>query len=81
MDLCFSDSSAEDIIVDCLAVGQQIDGGTDERVVLFVKLPEGRKLSDALQQRIKAEIRARRSPRHVPARVGFLVSLQFFDRR
>ena len=39
---------AHHVIVDCLAVGQKIAGGTDERVVLFVKLDEGCTLSEDL---------------------------------
>ncbi|KAG5643955.1 hypothetical protein DXG03_009306 [Asterophora parasitica] len=62
-------SGVEHTIVDALAVGQKIEGGTDERVVLFVKLPEGHILSADLEQKIKTEVRNRRSPRHVPARV------------
>ncbi|KAJ7638822.1 acetoacetyl-CoA synthetase [Roridomyces roridus] len=53
-------------LVDCLAVGQSI-GGSDERVVLFVKLPDNARLSPELERRIKEEIRVQRSPRHVPA--------------
>ena len=49
--------------------GQSIAQGTDERVILFVKLLEGEVLSDELQKRIKHEIRTRRSARHVPAKV------------
>ncbi|KAJ8086639.1 hypothetical protein PM082_005462 [Marasmius tenuissimus] len=56
-------------IQDCLAVGQSIEGGTDERVLLFVKLLNGDKLSEELEKEIRAEIRSKRSPRHVPARV------------
>ncbi|GLB33820.1 putative acetyl-coenzyme A synthetase N-terminus [Lyophyllum shimeji] len=69
LDLCFSGASAEQTIVDSLAVGQKIDGGADERVILFVKLPEGHVLSADLEQKIKTEVRNRRSPRHVPARI------------
>jgi acetoacetyl-CoA synthetase len=69
LDLCFSGSGVKQTIVDSLAVGQKIDGGMDERVVLFVKLPEGHVLSADLEQKIKTEIRNMRSPRHVPARV------------
>ena len=58
---------------DYLAVGQKTDGGADERVVLFVKLPSGHELSGAFESRIKAEIRSRRSARHVPARVCWLL--------
>lgn len=68
LELCFSEPGAESI-VDCVAVGQKISDGTDERVILFVKLPPGNTLSVDLEQRIKIEIRNRRSPRHVPARV------------
>jgi len=66
LDLCFSTDS---VIIDSLAVGQKIDGGADERVVLFVKLPEGNALTPELEQKIKSEVRARRSPRHVPAKI------------
>jgi len=70
LDICFSNIANSGMsLVDSLAVGQKIDGGVDERVVLFVKLLHGQALSDELEQRIKSEIRARRSPRHVPARV------------
>jgi acetoacetyl-CoA synthetase len=58
-------------IIDCLAVGQIIEGGVDERVILFVKLEEGESLSSDLETRLKREVRARRSPRHVPSRVSF----------
>jgi len=70
--LCFASEAAQspdEIIVDSLVIGQPIKGGADERVVLFLQLPEGGKLSDDLVNRVKAEIRTRRSPRHVPARI------------
>ncbi|KIK97146.1 hypothetical protein PAXRUDRAFT_825234 [Paxillus rubicundulus Ve08.2h10] len=69
---CFSPPPIRDsasTIEDALAVGQTIEGGTDERMILFVKLPAGRTLSIELENKIKAEIRSRRSPRHVPARI------------
>lgn len=68
VESCFT-ATSEHPIVDCLAIGQLIDNGSDERVILFVKLPEGHVLSPTLEGKIKAEIRARRSPRHVPAKV------------
>ncbi|KAJ6539357.1 acetoacetate-CoA ligase [Mycena capillaripes] len=55
-------------ILDCLAVGQTV-GMSDERVILFVKLPDTHDLSPALERQIKDEVRIRRSPRHVPARI------------
>lgn len=71
LDLCFSSSSsAEHTIDDALVIGQPINDGSDERVVLFVQLPAGRTLNDELVKRVKHEIRTRRSARHVPARVS-----------
>jgi len=69
---CFVPSAsvpAAHTIVDSLAIGQSIDGGSDERVILFVQLPQGETLSPDLEKRLKAEIRARRSPRHVPSKI------------
>jgi acetoacetyl-CoA synthetase len=39
------------------------------RVVLFVKLREGVKLDAAIEDRIRKQIRANASPRHVPAKI------------
>jgi acetoacetyl-CoA synthetase len=57
--------------VDCIpgvlasvAVGQKF--GDDIRVVLFVKLAQGLTLNQALEERIRREIREGASPRHVP---------------
>lgn len=69
LDLCFSGQNAEHVILDYLAIGQKTEGGADERVVLFIKLPLGQDLSPSFEAKIKFEIRVRRSPRHVPARV------------
>lgn len=74
LDLCFSAQRegvdpADAVVQDCLAVGQAIQGGADERVILFVQLTDGTTLTPALEGRIRAEIRKRRSARHVPARV------------
>jgi acetoacetyl-CoA synthetase len=54
-------------IADSLVVGQ--DWENDVRVVLFVKLAEGRELTEDLTQRIKAAIRENTTPRHVPAKI------------
>ncbi len=56
-----------DEVVESLVIGQDHDG--DVRVVLFVVLREGVKLDDDLQKRIKQQIRANTTPRHVPARI------------
>ncbi len=52
-------------IADSLVVGQPWQD--DERVILFVKLPEGVVLDDALVKKLKTVIRQNCSPRHVPA--------------
>ena len=54
-------------VLDCVAVGQQWDD--DERVILFVKLREDVELDDALRDRIRKQIRANTTPRHVPAKI------------
>jgi acetoacetyl-CoA synthetase len=54
-------------VVESLVIGQ--DWENDVRIVLFVRLAEGIKLDDKLQARIKQEIRAHTSPRHVPAKI------------
>ncbi|MGE5491169.1 MAG: acetoacetate--CoA ligase [Actinomycetota bacterium] len=54
-------------IVESLVIGQDWEG--DVRVVLFVKLQPGLSLDGELTERIKRQIRANTTPRHVPARV------------
>ena len=54
-----------DEIVEAIAVGQEHDG--DTRIVLFVRLADGCELTPDLTARVRAELRARCSPRHVPA--------------
>ena len=56
-----------DEVVEGLVIGQQMDG--DVRVVLFVRLADGVNLDDALQNKIRKQIRANATPRHVPARI------------
>ena len=55
-------------VVEAVAVGQEWDD--DTRIVLFVKLAEGVRLTHALQAEIRARLRANASPRHVPARIA-----------
>ncbi len=59
------DAMAE--IEDSVVVGQPWNG--DVRVILFVKMADGFDLDDALRDRIKNDIRANASPRHVPAKI------------
>jgi acetoacetyl-CoA synthetase len=56
-----------DEVLESLVIGQDWD--KDVRVVLFVKLREGLALDDALIDKIKNQIRANTTPRHVPAKV------------
>ena len=54
-------------VLESIVIGQ--DWQNDVRVVLFVRLREGVKLDDALKDKIKAQIRANTTPRHVPAKI------------
>jgi len=56
-----------DEVMESLVIGQQWDN--DVRVVLFVRLRDELQLDDELISRIKKQIRANTTPRHVPARV------------
>lgn len=77
LDTCFSgpDSTSKghnvQRVVDSLVVGQMTEDKKDERVLLFVKLEEGKKLTPETVHAIKQEIRARRSARHVPCSVSY----------
>jgi acetoacetyl-CoA synthetase len=54
-------------VQESIVIGQDWDG--DVRVILFVILKPGLVLDEALRERIKKQIRAGASPRHVPARI------------
>jgi acetoacetyl-CoA synthetase len=54
-------------VVESLVVGQRWNG--DERIVLFVKLRDGLTLDEPLQEKIRGQVRANTTPRHVPARI------------
>ena len=56
-----------DEIEDSVVVGQ--NWNNDVRVILFVKIKPGVELTDALKDKIKADIRVNASPRHVPAKI------------
>ena len=55
-------------VLESVAVGQEVEdgGGTDVRIVLFVRLRPGPALDDALRDRIRTAIRQALSPHHVP---------------
>ncbi len=54
-------------VLESVVVGQETDN--DVRVVLFVRLREGLALDEPLAERIRRQIRAHTTPRHVPARI------------
>jgi acetoacetyl-CoA synthetase len=61
-------------VVDSIVVAQKTSAAAgsfdgDERVLLFVKLAAGQRLTTALQQEISSQIRTNLSPKHVPALV------------
>jgi acetoacetyl-CoA synthetase len=60
-----------DEVEEAVAIGQlwPPTQPTDTRVVLFVKMKGDHALDDALEARIRAEIKRHASPRHVPARI------------
>jgi acetoacetyl-CoA synthetase len=54
-------------VEESIAVGQTVND--DERIVLFVRLKDGKELNDDLVSRIKKQIKDGASPRHVPAKI------------
>ncbi len=52
---------------DSVIVGQSWNN--DVRVILFVKMAPGFELDETLEKKIRADIRANASPRHVPAKI------------
>jgi acetoacetyl-CoA synthetase len=56
-------------VAESIVVGQDVfdaQGGTDVRIVLFVRLADGATLDDALRERIRRRLRDNTSPHHVP---------------
>ena len=56
-----------DEVLESLVIGQDWQG--DVRVVLFVRLRAGVSLDEALQDRIRKQVRRNTTPRHVPAKI------------
>jgi acetoacetyl-CoA synthetase len=58
-------------VVESVVIGQNVtaDGNADVRIVLFVRLAEGLTLTDALKDKIRAQIRSNASPHHVPRKI------------
>jgi len=53
-------------IADSVAVGQNWQD--DQRVILFIKLADGKQLTEDLEKKIRNVLKLKASPRHVPAR-------------
>ena len=62
-------------VADSLVVGQDWKG--DERVILFVKMVDGKKLNGEVKERIKRALRAGASPRHVPAKIIAIADIPY----
>lgn len=58
---------AIDEVVEAICIGQEWE--SDVRVVLFVRLRDGLTLDETLRDRIRGQVRANCTPRHVPARI------------
>ena len=74
LETCFSAGKAPEkqVILDSLVVGQSINGGADERVILFIVGSNTEtNFNGNMVKHINAEIRNRRSPRHVPSKASF----------
>jgi len=56
-------------IEETLVVGLLVEGGSDEKVVLFVKMRPNRTLDETLTKKIRTSIRLARSARHVPSKI------------
>ena len=56
-----------EIVEEAIVIGQDWDN--DTRIVLFVRLADGVALDEALTAKIKKQIRANTTPRHVPAHI------------
>ncbi len=64
---------ALDDVDEALAVGQEYDG--DTRIVLFLRLAAAAGNPEEIKQQVRAELRRKASPRHVPARIIFAPDL------
>jgi acetoacetyl-CoA synthetase len=58
-----------DEVVECVAVGQEVGGSGDVRIVLFVRLRPGMTLEDTLRERIRRQVREHTSAHHVPRKI------------
>jgi acetoacetyl-CoA synthetase len=56
-----------DEVAEAIAVAQEYDN--DSRIILFVRLADGFVLDDELVAVLRTDLRAKGSPRHVPAKI------------
>ncbi len=63
---CFPVESIKEI-ADSLCIGQRSIDGSEERVILFLKMAPGVEFNDELVKQVKTSIRLQLSARHVPA--------------
>ncbi|WWC71691.1 acetoacetate-CoA ligase [Kwoniella pini CBS 10737] len=56
-------------VEETLVVGLMVEGGADEKVILFVKMKQDMMLDDKLIKKIRTDIRLARSARHVPSKI------------
>lgn len=64
-------------VEDSICVGQRRPSDRDEAVVLFLKLKKGNRRSRQLRDRIKREIGARLSKRHVPRYIFYVDDIPY----
>lgn len=60
-------------VLEAVAVGQRWEG--DTRIVLFVRLADGFKLTPELEREIRNRLRVEESPRHVPAAIAAVTDI------
>lgn len=60
-------------VAEAICIGQEWEN--DTRIVLFVRLAEGKTLTEELQATIRRELRTKCSPRHVPAVISAVADI------
>jgi acetoacetyl-CoA synthetase len=60
-------------VMDCIVVGRKRPEDIDETIMMCLKLQAGLKLSEALTDAIRQNIRTSLSPRHIP---GFILQVK-----
>ncbi|KAF2762664.1 acetoacetate-CoA ligase [Pseudovirgaria hyperparasitica] len=71
----FGNDDVDGGVADGLCVGRRRPGESDETVVLFVKMVEGRVFGEGLAERVRRVVRRELSARHVPGVVDVCVDI------